>query len=150
VLRGAAQPAEAPLSVPRRRSVGRARARVRRAGVRGVGGRRGRLTTLARSVRTPLVETRLNPADCTLYSRAANGSEAAVGEAAERRGVEEVTCPFEGHNDARSRGLRVLTNAALRPGAVSLSYVRKLMHGRYPDTPLFRKVLQSIWHQVNN
>ena len=24
------------------------------------------------------------------------------------------------------------------------------MHRRYPDTPLFRKVLQSIWHQVNN
>ena len=26
----------------------------------------------------------------------------------------------------------------------------RLMHRRYPDTPLFRKVLQSIWHQVNN
>jgi hypothetical protein len=24
------------------------------------------------------------------------------------------------------------------------------MNRKYPDTPLFRKVLQSIWHQVNN
>jgi hypothetical protein len=28
--------------------------------------------------------------------------------------------------------------------------VSRLMHRRYPDTPLFRKVLQTIWHQVNN
>jgi hypothetical protein len=33
---------------------------------------------------------------------------------------------------------------------VSLAYVSKLMHRRYPDTPLFKRVLQSIWHQVNN
>jgi hypothetical protein len=33
---------------------------------------------------------------------------------------------------------------------VSLAYVSKLMNRRYQDTPLFRKVLQSIWHQVNS
>jgi hypothetical protein len=33
---------------------------------------------------------------------------------------------------------------------VSLAYVSRLMHRKYPDTPLFRKVLQAIWHQVNN
>ena len=38
----------------------------------------------------------------------------------------------------------------LQQGDVSLAYLTKLMHRRYPDTPLFRKVLQSIWHQVNN
>jgi hypothetical protein len=33
---------------------------------------------------------------------------------------------------------------------VSLAYVSKLMSRQYRDTPLFKKVLQSIWHQVNN
>ena len=94
--------------------------------------------------------TRLEREDCILFSGAAGGAEAAFGAAAERHGIEEVNFTFEGHNDARQRGIRVLTSAELRHGDVSLSYVSKLMHRKYPDTPLFRKVLQSIWHQVNN
>lgn len=92
----------------------------------------------------------MKPQDCTLFSGAAQGAEAAFGEAAERYGIEEVNFTFEGHADARTRGIRVLTNAELKHGDVSLAYVSRLMHRRYPDTPLFRKVLQSIWHQVNN
>jgi hypothetical protein len=61
-----------------------------------------------------------------------------------------VNFTFEGHSDARQRGIRVLTNAELKRGDVSLAYVSKLMNRRYPDTPLFRKVLQSIWYQVNS
>ena len=57
---------------------------------------------------------------------------------------------FEGHTDARVRGIRVLTHRELEQGDVSLAYVSKLMHRRYKDTPLFKKVLQSIWHQVNS
>jgi hypothetical protein len=85
-----------------------------------------------------------------LYSGAARGAEAAFGEAAERHGIEEVNFTFEGHSDARTRGIRVLTREELQHGDVSLSYVSRLMNRRYPDTPLFRKVLQSIWHQVNH
>jgi hypothetical protein len=85
-----------------------------------------------------------------LFSGAAQGTEAAFGEAAERAGIAEVNFTFEGHTDARRRGIRVLTNEELRHGDVSLAYVSRLMHRKYPDTPLFRKVLQSIWHQVNN
>ena len=92
----------------------------------------------------------MKPLDCILFSGAAQGAEAAFGEAAERYGIEEVNFTFEGHTDARTRGIRVLTSAELKHGDVSLAYVSKLMHRRYPDTPLFRKVLQSIWHQVNN
>jgi hypothetical protein len=87
---------------------------------------------------------------CTLFSGAAAGAEAEFGAASERYGIEEVNYTFEGHNDARRRGIRVLTNAELRRGDVSLAYVGKLMHRRYHDTPLFKKVLQSIWHQVNS
>ena len=93
---------------------------------------------------------KLNKKDCVLFSGAAQGAEAAFGAAAERHGVEEVNFTFEGHSDARSRGLRVLTTTELKRGDVSLSYVSKLMHRAYHDTPLFKKVLQTIWHQVNN
>ena len=85
-----------------------------------------------------------------LYSGAAQGAEATFGEAAERHGIQEVNFTFDGHSDARTRGIRVLTTEELQHGDVSLSYVSKLMNRKYPDTPLFRKVLQSIWHQVNN
>jgi len=88
--------------------------------------------------------------DCILFSGAAGGAEAEFGAAAERHGIEEVNFTFEGHRDARRRGIRVLTHAELAHGDVSLSYVSKLMHRRYPDTAMFKKVLQSIWHQVNN
>ena len=88
--------------------------------------------------------------DCILYSGAASGAEAAFGEAAERHGIEEVNFTFEGHNDARTRGIRVLTSEELDRGDVSLSYVGRLMNRQYRDTPLFKKVLQTIWHQVNN
>lgn len=91
----------------------------------------------------------MKPEECVLFSGAAQGAEAAFGAAAERHGIEEVNFTFEGHKDARTRGIRVLTHEELRQGDVSLAYVSKLMHRKYRDTPLFRKVLQSIWHQVN-
>jgi len=92
----------------------------------------------------------VKPEECVLFSGAANGAESEFGAAAERRGIDEVNFTFSGHNDARRRGIRVLTHEELQQGDVSLAYVSKLMHRRYRDTPLFKKVLQSIWHQVNN
>ena len=50
----------------------------------------------------------------------------------------------------RERGRRILTNAELRRGDVSLGYISKLMHRKFPETPLFKKVLQTIWHQVQS
>ena len=88
--------------------------------------------------------------DCILFSGAATGAESAFGEAAERHNIEEVNFTFEGHKDARTRGIRVLTHLELKQGDVSLAYVSRLMNRTFTDTPLFRKVLQSIWHQVNN
>ena len=46
--------------------------------------------------------------------------------------------------------MRVLTRAELQQGDVSLAYVSRLMHRTFRDTPLFRKVLQCVWHQVNH
>ncbi|HVN85153.1 MAG TPA: hypothetical protein VMW17_09935 [Candidatus Binatia bacterium] len=88
--------------------------------------------------------------DCVLYSGGLKGAEAAFGAAADRYGVEEVNFTFEGHQIERTRGVRTLTHAELQQGDVSLAYVSKLMNRRYPDTEYIKKVLQTIWHQVNN
>ncbi len=88
--------------------------------------------------------------DYMLHSGAASGTEACFGETAERWGVNEVNYSFEGHNDRRTRGLKVLTESELMTGDVSLSYLGKMMNRTYRDTPLFRNVLRSIWHQINS
>ena len=85
----------------------------------------------------------------TLYSGAAPGAEATFGELAEQYGLAEVNYTFEGHNPARDRGLEELTERKLRQGDVSLSYVAKRMNRTFTTSPTFRKVLQSIWHQIN-
>jgi hypothetical protein len=64
--------------------------------------------------------------------------------------VEEVNFTFDGHRIERSRGVRTLSAAELQHGDVSLAYVSKLMHRHYPETDTFKKVLQTIWHQVNS
>jgi hypothetical protein len=88
--------------------------------------------------------------DAILFSGGAQGAEAEFGAAAERLGIEEVNFSFEGHRPTRTRGLRVLNHEELRAGEVSLTYVARLMNRRYPDTPTFRKILQSIWYQINS
>ncbi|TNF27959.1 MAG: hypothetical protein EP329_18795 [Deltaproteobacteria bacterium] len=90
----------------------------------------------------------MNASDCTLYSGAAAGAESAFGEAAERYGIAEVNFTFEGHDDARTRGRRVLAETELSKGNVSLQYVSTLMHRSYHDTPKYRRLLASLWHQV--
>ena len=85
-----------------------------------------------------------------MFSGAAGGAEAAFGAAAERYGIDEVNFTFAGHSDSRTRGIRVLTHEELRQGDVSLEYVSRLMNRKYHDTTLMRKILQSIWHQVNH
>lgn len=88
--------------------------------------------------------------DCILFSGGANGAEAEFGLNAERFGIDEVNFTFAGHNIVRQRGLHVLNHEELQKGDVSLEYVSKLMNRRYTDNPTFRKILQSIWYQINN
>ena len=92
----------------------------------------------------------MNPRECVLYSGGLRGAEAAFGEAAERHAVEEVNFTFEGHRIERSRGVRTLSAAELQHGDVSFAYLSKLMNRHYPETDVFKRVLQTIWHQVNN
>jgi hypothetical protein len=94
--------------------------------------------------------SRMNHSDSILFSGGAPGAEAAFGAAAERHGVEEVNFTFDGHRIERHRGVRVLNHEELQSGDVSLEYVSRLMHRRYTDSPTIRKVLQTMWYQVNH
>ena len=88
--------------------------------------------------------------DFILFSGGAKGAEAEFGVNAEKFSIEEVNFSFEGHNMVRQRGVRVLNHEELLKGNVSLEYVSRLMNRRYHDSPTFRKLLQSIWYQINN
>ena len=88
--------------------------------------------------------------ECVLYSGGAAGAEAEFGAQAEAYGIEEVHFTFEGHAVRRSRGVRILSPEELAKGDVSLSYVSRLMNRSYTDAPTIRKVLQTIWYQVNS
>ena len=89
-------------------------------------------------------------ADAILFSGGAPGAEAAFGEAAERHGVEEVNFTFDGHRISRARGIRMLNHEELQAGDVSLEYVSRLMKRRFTDARAIRRILQTLWYQVNN
>lgn len=88
--------------------------------------------------------------DCILFSGGIKGAEAEFGVNAERFGIEEVNFTFEGHDIVRHRGVRFLTHTELSKGDVSLEYISKLMNRNFTKAPIFRKVLQSIWYQINS
>ena len=92
----------------------------------------------------------MNKEDFVLFSGGAKGAEAEFGVNAERFGIDEVNFTFEGHAIERLRGLRALNHKELKNGDVSLEYISRLMNRTYTDNPTFRKVLQSIWYQINN
>jgi len=92
----------------------------------------------------------MKPQETILFSGGVEGAEAEFGAAAEKFGIEEVNFTFEGHKRTRTRGARSLNHEELEKGDFSLTYVSNLMNRRYPDAPLIRKVLQSIWYQVNS
>lgn len=88
--------------------------------------------------------------DFILFSGGAKGAEAEFGANAERFGIDEVNFTFEGHHIVRQRGLRVLNHEELKSGDVSLEYVSRLMNRRFTDNLTIRKLLQTIWYQINN
>src|ERR671915_2058551 len=92
----------------------------------------------------------MKASDCILFSGGAPGAEAEFGACAERHGIEEVNFTFDGHPIERHRGVRVLNHEELQSGDVSLEYVSRLMQRRVRDAPTIRKILQTIWYQVNS
>src|SRR5919106_2396856 len=92
----------------------------------------------------------MNKTDFILFSGGAAGAESEFGACAERHGIEEVNFTFDGHQINRHRGVRVLNHEELLAGDVSLAYISRLMNRRYSDALTLRKILQTLWYQVNN
>ena len=86
----------------------------------------------------------------TLYSGGHRGAEAEFGKLAEAWGMQEVNFSFEGHNPERTRGIKVLSKEELQKGDVSMEIVSKRMGRTYARTDKIRKVIQSLFHMVNN
>ncbi|MEM7674416.1 MAG: hypothetical protein AAF449_00275 [Myxococcota bacterium] len=91
---------------------------------------------------------RLPPSAHTLLSGAANGAESEFGAMAEKWGLSEINFSFAGRTTARDRGVVELSDAELKQGEVNSAYIEAQLHRQFPNTPTFRKMLQSIWHQV--
>jgi len=91
----------------------------------------------------------VNPKEYTLLSGAAPGAEEAFGVYSERYGLNERNLSFAGRKVARHRGVVLLSAEELQQGQVSFAYLDAHMHRKYRRDDEFRKVLQSIWHQVN-
>ena len=91
----------------------------------------------------------MNPHDCILFSGGTAGAEAEFGAQAEGLGIDEVNFSFEGHQITRQRGRRLLNETELLKGDMGLNYISEQMGRTYSQTPAFRRVLQSIWHQVS-
>jgi hypothetical protein len=98
---------------------------------------------------TPVPALRLPNSAYTLLSGGARGAESEFGACAQEWGITELNFSFDGRAPERTRGLVNLTEEELAQGAVSQIYLQSKMHRAYPETPGFRKMLQTIWHQVS-
>lgn len=90
-----------------------------------------------------------SPSDFTLLSGGAKGAEAEFGARAEEWGIHEINFSFAGRSPERARGVVDLSDEELAQGEVSHARWDERLHRALPDAPLFRKMLQSIWHQVH-
>jgi len=86
----------------------------------------------------------------TLYSGGHKGAESEFGRMAEAWGIQEVNFSFEGHRTERTRGIRVLSPEELDKGNVSMEIVSARMGRKFAQANKIRKVIQTIFHMVNN
>jgi hypothetical protein len=86
----------------------------------------------------------------TMYSGGHKGTEAEFGRQSERMGIQEVNYSFEDHQMERNLGIRILCQEELKKGDVSMEIISKRMGRSYTKTDKIRKVIQSIFHMVNN
>jgi len=86
----------------------------------------------------------------TLYSGGHKGTESEFGRLAEEWGIQEVNFSFEGHVVERSRGRCELSPEELDKGNVSMEIVSARMGRKFAQANKIRKVIQTIFHMVNN
>jgi hypothetical protein len=86
----------------------------------------------------------------TLYSGGHKGTESEFAQLAETWGIQEVNFSFEGHAIERNRGVRILSPEELDKGNVSMEIVSARMGRKFAQADKIRKVIQTIFHMVNN
>lgn len=86
----------------------------------------------------------------TVYSGGHKGAEAEFGKLAEKFGVNEVNFSYDGHTIERSRGVKILTAEELKKGDVSMDIISARLGRNFSKVDKIRKVIQSIFHMVNN
>jgi hypothetical protein len=86
----------------------------------------------------------------TLYSGGLQGSEVEFGLQAEKWGIQEATFSYAGHLPSRDRGLVVLGPEEMQRGDISMEIVCMRMNRTYSNVEAIRKVMQVIFHMVNN
>ena len=94
-------------------------------------------------------EVRIPSAASSLLSGGAPGAEAAFGRLAQEYGLREINFTFSGKVMARHRGQRVLNDAELNRAQVSDAWLQAHLRPDLAVTETLRRVLQSIWYQVN-
>jgi hypothetical protein len=85
-----------------------------------------------------------------LYSGGHQGAERAFAEAASKRGIKVVNLTFAGHKSAQDSNAVILSDEELRRGDISMELASQMMHRTYYGADRIRKVLQTIFHMVNN
>ncbi len=88
--------------------------------------------------------------ECKLYHGGLKGAETVFGEIAEQYGVDETVFTFEGHRLNRDKNAISLAEEELQRGDISMEIASRMMSRTYYETEKIRKVLQIIFHMVNN
>jgi hypothetical protein len=86
----------------------------------------------------------------TLYSGGHKGAEAEFGRLAQAWKINEINFSYEGHIAERTNSLKVLSAEELKKGDISMEIVSMKMKRNYSKADKIRKVIQSIFHMVNN
>ena len=86
----------------------------------------------------------------SLISGGHRGAEAEFGRCAKRWGIDQTTLSFEGHAMEWPVGVKVLGEAELAQGDISMEIVSKRMGRTYHEADLIRRVIQSLYHMVND
>nr|MBF0221794.1 hypothetical protein [Desulfobulbaceae bacterium] len=89
---------------------------------------------------------------CTVFTSGLRGAEAAFGEEAVKRGMQECVYTFADQKVDRvnAQCVNVLAADELARGNISMEIVSQMMNRKYYGSEKIRKVLQVLFHVVNS
>jgi hypothetical protein len=100
--------------------------------------------------RNMVMADKLAKEKCTLYSGVHQGAEKTFAETAEKWGAKVIRFTFSGHRTGEEKNVVILAEEELQRGDISMELASKMMNRSYYGADRIRKVLQTIFHMVNN